>query len=35
MNGDDHLDELHASQAMRFRELTRDGNLILLRGERN
>jgi len=35
MNGEDYLDELHASQAMRFRELTRDGNLILLRGERN
>jgi len=35
MNGEDHLAELHASRAMRFRELTRDGNLILLRGERN
>jgi 4-amino-4-deoxy-L-arabinose transferase-like glycosyltransferase len=35
LSGEDHLAELHASKAMRFRELTRDGNLILLRGERN
>lgn len=35
LNGEDHLPELHASKAMRFHELARDGNLILLRGERN
>jgi hypothetical protein len=34
LSGADHLGELHAAKAMRFTELTRDGELILLRGER-
>jgi 4-amino-4-deoxy-L-arabinose transferase-like glycosyltransferase len=34
LSGTDHLGELHAAKAMRFTELTRDGELILLRGER-